>query len=168
MTDLIPSPWLDEQMARFLRTFIYSPAAFLVDEVTSADPENKVLEGRMETTRYLPISEEQRGDPVSHPRHVSGPELLLITGSLGCLHASFFHGCWWDEGWVGFGSRVYRADFRDLARIGPPLHLRSEETRSRVGTKRVMLRYSFTFTQEGREVYRGDQSALFVHGAELG
>ena len=43
-----------------------------------------------------------------------------------------------------------------------------EETRSRVGAKRAMLRYSFTFSQEGREVYRGDQSALFVHGAELG
>ncbi len=168
MADVIPSPWPDAEMERFQRTFIYAPPAFLVDEITRADADARVLEGRMATTRPLPISAEQRGDPTRHPRHVSGPELLLITGSLGCLHAFFFHGCHWDEGWVGFGSRVYRADFRELARIGPPLHLRSEETRSRVGPKRVMIRYQFTFTQDGRDVYRGDQSALFVRDAELG
>ena len=167
MSDLIPSPWPDAEMARFLATFLYSPAAFLVDEVLTADHESKVMTARMDTTRWLPIAAEQRGDPRAHPRHVSGPELLLVTGSLGCLHAYFFHGCKWDEGWVGFGSRVHRADFRDLTRIGPPLELRSEETRSRVSGKRAMLRYSFTFTQEGREVYRGDQSAMFVHGVEF-
>ena len=163
MTAVIPSPWPDAEMLRFQETFIYGPEAFLVDEVLSADAEAKVLEATFDTTRPLPISAAQRGDPARHPRHVSGPELMLATGSLGCLHAFFFHGCHWDAGWVGFGSRVHRIDFREIAYIGPPLHLRSEETRTRVGPKRVMLRLAFSFSQGGREVYRGDQSALFVH-----
>ena len=163
-----PSPWPDADVARFVDTFIYSPRAFLVSEVLTADPEAGRMTARMDTTRYLPFSAEQRGDPVLHPRHVSAPELMMITGNLGCLHAYFFYGCRWDAGWVGFGSRAHRIDFKDIAHIGPSLDLESVETRKRVGASRVMLRYDFTFTQGGRVVYRGDQSAIFVRHKELG
>ena len=47
----------------------------------------------------------------------------MVAGSLGCLHAYFFHGCHWNEGWVGFGNRIHRADFERLATIGPPIEL---------------------------------------------
>lgn len=167
MTAPFPSPWPDAELSRFVETFIYSPRAFLVSEVLTADAEAGVMTGRMDTTRYLPIAAEQRGDPKLHPRHVSAPELMLATGNLGCLHAYFFHGCRWDAGWVGFGSRAHRIDFRDIAYIGPPVELRSEETRKRIGPKRVVLRYDFEFTQQGRVVYRGDQSAIFVLNKEL-
>jgi hypothetical protein len=91
----------------------------------------------------------------------------MATGSLGCLHAWFFYGCRWDEGWVGFGNRIHRADFKALARIGPPLEMRSRELRSRVGPRRVVLRCAFEFQQEGAVVYTGDQSAMFLRDQSL-
>jgi hypothetical protein len=98
---------------------------------------------------------------------VAAAELLQATGSLGCMHAWFFYGCRWDEGWAGFGNRIHRADFKELARIGPPLELVSRETRSRVGERRIVLRYDFRFTQEERVVYAGDQTAMFVKSRDL-
>ena len=91
----------------------------------------------------------------------------MITGGLGCLHAWFFHDCRWDEGWAGFGNRIHRADFKRIARIGPPLELRSRETRRRVGPRRVLLRYDFEFTQQGERVYVGDQTAMFFRDQPL-
>jgi hypothetical protein len=92
----------------------------------------------------------------------------MATGSLGCLHAWFFHGCRWDEGWSAFGSRIHRADFRGLVRLGPPLALHSRETRARVGPARVVLRLAFAFHQEDALVYAGDQSAMFLKDRDLG
>jgi hypothetical protein len=155
-------------MRRFLESFMYREDAFLVDEVTRLDASTREIEARMDTTRPLPFAEHQRTDE-RHPAHVAGAEILMVTGCLGCMHAWFFHGCRWDEGWAGFGSRIYRADFRMLARIGPPLWLSSRETRTRVGPRRVVLRYDFRFWQGERSadaperlVYVGDQSAMFV------
>ena len=154
-------------LERFLASFLYSREAFLVDEVVRMDAEARTIEARMDTTRALPIARHQRGDPAVHPRHVSAPELVLVTGNLGCLHAYFFHGCRWEEGWVGFGNRIHRADFRSLVTLGPPLVLRSKETRTRVQPKRVVIRYEFEFFQQERLVYYGDQSAIFLKGRPL-
>jgi hypothetical protein len=161
----LPNPWPDGELQTFLDHFLYEPAAFLVDSVELAA--DGVIEATCDTQRDLPISAMQRGDPKKHPRHVSAPELVLATGSLGCLHAYFFHGCRWQDGWVGFGSRIHRADFRDIVRRGPPMTMRSVEVRKRVQPKRVVLRLEFEFMQEGRLVYRGDQTAMFVLGTEF-
>ena len=160
MPRTVPGPYEPAEMKRFLDTFMYGPEAFLVDEVTLLDRQNRTIEARLETAARLPTTSHQRAS-AAHPAHVSGPDLIMITGCLGCMHAWFFHGCRWDEGWIGFGNRIHRADFRTLADIGPPLELMSRETRARVGTRRIVLRYEFVFTQNGREVYRGDQSAMF-------
>ncbi len=162
------NPPAKDEMARFVATFLYSSEAFLVEEVTAIDREQGVVEARMDTTRPLPVSRFQTGDRLVHPRHVSAPDLLLLTGNLGCLHAYFLHGCRWDEGWVGFGNRIHRADFKRLVTIGPPLLLHSRETRVRRGAKRVVLRYEFRFSQDGQLAYFGDQSAMFVKGLKLG
>ena len=87
----------------------------------------------------------------------------MMTGSLGCLHAWFFHGVRWDQGWSGFGNRIHRADFKRLAYLDSPIELRSRETRQRIGPRRIVLRYDFEFCQDGEPVYIGDQSAMFVH-----
>ena len=152
------------ELERFVSTFPYSSEAFLVDEVLCVDLAQREIEARMDTTRSLPVARYQVGDPRIHPRHVSAPDLVLLTGNLGCLHAYFLHGCRWEEGWVGFGNRIHRADFRSLVTIGPPLRLHSKETKAREGPKRVVLRYEFRFWQEERLVYFGDQSAIFVKG----
>ncbi|HVN64652.1 MAG TPA: hypothetical protein VMT58_08430 [Candidatus Binataceae bacterium] len=158
------SPPSKLELERFVSTYLYSSEAFLIDEVTRIDPATREIEARMDTTRPLPVARYQVGDPGTHPRHVSGPDLVLITGNLGCLHAYFIHGCRWEDGWVGFGNRIHRADFRSLVTVGPPLRLHSKETKTRTGSKRVVMRYEFRFWQEEKLVYFGDQSAIFVKG----
>ncbi len=163
----IPGPYDPAEMHRFLDTFSYREEAFLVDEVMKIDPEARAIEARMDTNRELPLARLQRVDP-GHPAHVNAGELLQATGSLGCLHAWFFYSCRWEEGWAGFGSRIHRADFKNLARLGPPLRLESRETRIRVGPKRIVMRCEFHFWQEETLVYRGDQTAMFVRYPNLG
>jgi hypothetical protein len=116
----------------------------------------------METTRHLPVSRLVVATPDVHPAHVTGAEMIMLTASLGALHAWFFHGLRWDKGWAGFGSRIHRADFKALATIGPPMRLESKETRTRTGPKRVVSRYEFEFFQEEKLVYKSEQSAIFV------
>lgn len=154
-------------LQRFVDTFLYTADGFFVDEITHLDPEARSLDGLLDTTRTLPLAKCQRTSP-QHPAHVSAAELLMATGGLGCLHAYLFHGCRWDEGWAGFGNRIHRADFKRLATIGPPIVLESRETRTRVGGRRIVIRYAFRFLQEGQVVYVGDQSAMFVKGMALG
>ena len=163
----IPGPYHPAEMRRFLETFNYREEAFLVDEVVKLDPAARAIEARMDTTRDLPFTRQQRVD-AGHPAHVNAGELLQATGSLGCLHAWFFHGCRWEEGWAAFGNRIHRADFKNLALLGPPLRLESRETRTRVGSKRVVIRYAFHFRQGESLVYVGDQTAMFVRYPYLG
>lgn len=153
-------------MRRFLDSYLYSEGGFLVDEILELDPEAKRVRARMDTKRPLHYSGLQRTGP-GHPAHVAAAELLTLTGNLGCLHPFFFYGCHWDEGWVGFGNRIHRADFKKIARLGPPLELESRETRSRAGLRRVVLRYEFRFSQEGELVYLGDQTAMFFNDRAL-
>jgi len=160
--DVVPP----DQLQRFLDTFLYREPAFLVDELTHVDAEARTMEALLDTERALPFAAQQRTSEI-HPGHVSGAELVMATGSLGCLHAWLFHGCHWDEGWAGFGNRIHRADFKRLARVGPPIELRSRETKTRVGPARVVLRFDFEFRQENEVVYVGDQSAMFFREKEL-
>lgn len=155
-----------ELLQRFIDTFLYEPDALLVDEILRVDADARALEALLDSTRPLPFARCQRTSAL-HPAHVSAAELLMATGSLGCLHAYLFHGCRWDEGWAGFGNRIHRADFKRLAVIGPPITLESTETRTRVGERRIVIRYGFRFDQEGELVYQGDQSAMFVRGRAL-
>jgi hypothetical protein len=161
-----PGPLDADEFRRFLDTFLYREEAFLVDEVLSIDRDAHALVATLDTTRNLPFASCQRVGP-GHPAHVAGAELVMATGSLGCMHAWFFHGCRWDEGWTGFGNRIHRADFKRLARIGPPLRLESKESRSRVGARRVVIRFDFRFWQDDELVYVGDQSAMFLRDLEL-
>jgi len=166
MSRSIPGPYDPSLMRRFLDSFLYDEAAFLIDEVKRMDAEAFEIDAVMDTKRELPLSAMQRTD-ARHPAHVSAAELLMATGSLGCMHAWFFHGCRWDEGWAGFGNRIHRADFKSLAQIGPPLELHSRETKRRVGPRRVVLRYDFEFRQGSNLVYQGDQTAMFVKERDL-
>ena len=156
MTRLIPGPYPPGEMARFLDTFFYTPEAFLVDEVLRLDPDK--LEARMDTTKPLPVTVYQR-HPSHYPSHVAGSDILLLTGTLGCLHAYFLHGCRWDEGWVACGNHIHAANFRSLVHVGPLLELRSTKTRK--SPQRLVSCYEFSFTQEGRTVCEGEQSAQF-------
>jgi hypothetical protein len=162
----IPGPYAAEEMDAFLDAFLYDGEAFLVDEITRLDLDEHEIEGRLSSTRPLPYSDLQRTSP-RHPAHVAAEDLIMVTGCLGFLHAWFFHGCRWNEGWVGFGNRIHRADFKRLVRRGPELQLCSRETRVRAGPRRVVVRYEFNFFQEDELVYFGDQTAIFLKDQPL-
>jgi|TARA_B100002003_G_scaffold214930_1_gene213425 hypothetical protein len=155
-----------EDLARFRESFLYREEAFLVDRVTEVRPDEKLLRAQLDTTRPFPYAQFQRNG-VHHPPHVAGADLIAITGSLGCLHVWLFYGVRWKEGWTGFGNRIHRADFKKLARLGPPLELTSRETRVRVGERRIVLRLEFEFRQRGKIVYFGDQTAMFLKSPDF-
>ncbi len=166
MARVIPGPYEASEMRHFLDTFLYRESVFLVDEVLKLDRTDRCIEARLDHERFLPFAEQQRTD-ANHPAHFSAGELVMVTGCLGCMHAWFFHGCRWDEGWVGFGNRIHRADFKKIALLDAPLELESRETKTRVGERRLVLRYEFLFRQRGDIVYKGDQSAMFLRDASL-
>ena len=163
----VPGPYDPGEMQRFLDSYMYRPEGFLVDEVTRLDAEKREVKALLRTTGPLPLSDLQR-TRADHPAHVAAGEILMATGSLGCLHAWFFYGCRWKDGWAAYGSRIHRADFKNLALLGPPLRLESRETRNRVGPKRIVVRFEFHFWQEEKPVYVGDQTAMFVRYPTLG
>ncbi len=164
---LKPGPIPPDELRRFVETFLYREPAFLIDEIVAVDHDQRRIEALFDTRRPLPFAQEQRTD-ANHPAHVSAAELVMATGSLGCLSAWLFHGVRWDEGWSGFGNRIHRADFKALAAIGPPLRLTSRETQWRDGPRRILIRWDFVFEQDGRTIYTGDQTAMFFKDAKLG
>ena len=154
------------ELRRFLDSFLYCEEGFLLDEVLDVNTDDQRVRARLDTQKPLPYTRLQRSGP-HHPPHVAAAEMLALTGSLGCLHAWFFHGVRWDEGWTGFGNRIHRADFKELARVGAPLELYSRETRTRAGSRRLVISYEFRFEQQGRHVYQGDKTAMFLKQPDL-
>lgn len=158
---------LTAQLDRFRETFLYRSEAFLVDELLRVDRERREVVGRLDTRRDLPIARWQRVGP-DYPAHLTAGEIVHLTACVGSLHAWFFHELRWEDGWVGFGNRIHRADFRTLARVGPPLVLGSRSEAVRSGPRRLVLRYEFDFRQEDTPVYHGDQTAIFLRPAGEG
>lgn len=136
----------------------------MVDEIVRLDPERREIVGRLDTCRELPIARFQRATP-GYPAHLTAGEIVHLTACIGSLHVWFFHDIRWEDGWIGFGNRIHRADFRSLARVGPPLELMSRSEALRSGDRRLVLRYEFDFRQEGKRVYGGDQTAIFLREA---
>ena len=158
-------PSFTGELDRFVKTMPYDPSVFLVNEVLEIDTARCLVRSRVDTLRKdMPMVAAQRGDPAVHPPHVPGPALIQMTGNLGVVHAYFCHGVRFDEGWIGFGSRIHRADFKRLVRLGPPLELESKETRARISPERQIVRYEFRFTQDGKLCYYGDQTASWFKG----
>src|SRR4029077_2131860 len=110
------------------------------------DPAKGRIKARAAGNTPWLFARHQRGPEEIHPRHVNGSDLVMLTASLGSLHAYFFHNCLWEEGWVGFGNRIEYAEFKSLASIDRPLELRSTETRLRKGASRVLIEFDFEFT----------------------
>ena len=155
-----------EDLAACRESFLYGDKAFLVDRITSVENAEKRLMAELDTDRAFPYAQFQRNS-VHHPPHVAGADLIAVTASLGCLHAWLFHEVRWNAGWSGFGNRIHRADFKKLARLGPPLQLASKEVRVRTGERRIVLRLEFEFRQNEDLVYYGDQTAMFLKAPDF-
>jgi hypothetical protein len=145
----------------FLEDCPYGPGGLLIDEVLRVDREVSLVVARMPTHDDLPLTREQRADPVRHPRHVSGGLMVHMTGMVAFVHAYYVLDLRHADGWIGYGGRIHAARFKALARPGEPLELECKATQLRRTPTSVLGRYDFRFTQAGTLVYEGDQTALW-------
>jgi hypothetical protein len=116
----------------------------------------------MPATEELPLTREQRAHPVRHPRHVSGGLMVHMTGMVGFVHAYYVLDLKHEDGWIGYGGRIYDARFRALAKMGEPLVLECKVTHIRRSDTNVFARYAFEFFQGQTLVYTGEQAAMWM------
>lgn len=146
----------------FVRDSPYGPGGLLLDEITTIDRPAKRIVARMPTSQSLPLTREQRVHPLHHPAHVSGGLMVHMTGMVGFAHFYYIMDYRHADGWIGYGGKIHSARFKSLAPPGEPLHIECICTQERHGPSRVLARYGFTFRQQDRVVYEGDQTAMWV------
>lgn len=153
----------------FDRECLYRPEHWFLHDVTRLDAEARVVAGVVDTTRLGSGVDAQVATP-GHPKHVPGAVMVQLTGTLGNLHAVYLLGLRISEGWSGFGTHVRSARFPSLGKIGPPMEVQLQVVRHRMFRGQHFCTYAFCYTQEGREVYLSEQSAIWFHGPlpELG
>ena len=147
----------------FLDDLPYDPDVLLFDAILDLDREASRVVCRMPTTESLPLTRDQRVDPVRHPRHVSGGLLVHATGMLGFVHAYHVLDLRHREGWVGYGTHIHSATFRKLVPPGSPIEATCTATKVRSGKGRHLVRYDFRFLHEGDTCYEGDQTAMWMN-----
>lgn len=141
---------------------LYDLDGLLIDEIVEINREESMVRARMPTHEDLPLTRRQRVDPELHPRHVSGGLMIHMTGMIAFVHFYYVLDLRHSEGWTGYGVRIHSARFKNLARPGVPLILECRATRSRRIRNTITARYAFTFTQDDKLVYEGDQTALWT------
>lgn len=139
----------------------YAPEALLIDEIVEIDKEQSMVRVTMPAHADLPLTRSQKNHPVRHPQHVSGGLIVHMTGMVGFVHAYYVLGLRHQEGWIGYGVKIHHAKFHTLATMGEPILMKGWTTQMRKGTKNILARYSFEFTQGGKLVYDGDQTAMW-------
>lgn len=140
----------------------YEPSALLIDEIVAIDREASSIVARMATTAELPLTRDQRVDPVRHPRHVSGGLMIHATGILGFAHAYYVLDLRHAEGWTGYGTHIHDGRFRRMGKIGQPMELACKATSVRKIRGALVARYEFRFRQSDELVYEGEHSAIFT------
>jgi hypothetical protein len=139
----------------------YAADALLIDEIVEVDREGSMVRVRMPAHADLPLTREQKTHPVRHPRHVAGGLMVHMTGMVGFVHAYYVLDLRHAQGWIGYGVRIHHARFHNLAGMGEPLILKGWATQVRKGSKSVLARYGFAFTQGEKLIYEGDQTAMW-------
>lgn len=140
----------------------YLPEGLMIDEILEVDREQSLIRARMPTHDDLPLTRLQKVHPTRHPRHVSGGLMVHMTGVAGMVHAYYVLDLRHSEGWVGYGGAIHRARFKNLAVPGTPLEIRCRATQVRRRERTIVARYDLLFTQEGKPVYEGDQTAMWM------
>ena len=140
----------------------YEPGGLLIDEILEVDRDASHVRMRMPTHDDLPLTRLQKVHPVRHPRHVSGGLLVHMTGVAGMMHAYYVFDLRHSDGWVGYGGAIHKARFKNLAPPGEPIEISCTAKQVRRREKSIMARYDLLFTQAGKEIYVGDQTAMWI------
>ncbi|MFT3925830.1 MAG: hypothetical protein QM778_25025 [Myxococcales bacterium] len=144
----------------------YAPTGMIIDKILEVDRADKRIVARMPCHAELPLTRDQRVHPVFHPRHLAGGLMVHVTGIVGFAHAYYVSDLRHAQGWIGFGARIHAARFHALAVPDEPVIIECKASRLRQGPKRVLGRYDFRFSQAGKLVYTGDQTAIFMRIVE--
>lgn len=147
---------------QFVEECFYLPEGLMIDEVLEVNEDESLVRMRMPTHDDLPITRLQKVHPTRHPRHVSGGLIIHMTGVAGMVHAYYVLGLRHSEGWVGYGGAIHKGRYKNLAVPGEPIEITCKATRVRRRTKTIVARYDLLFTQQGKPVYEGDQTAMWM------
>lgn len=143
---------------------LYTRDQWYVHDLVSLDKEAGVLRATTDTTQFGAVVAAQKPWP-GHPPHVPGILMIQITGTLGNLHAVYGLGLRMTEGWVGFGTHIHDASFRNLGEIGPEIQLELKVERVKVVRGATFAKYAFRFEQAGKLLYTSKQTAVWSrHG----
>jgi hypothetical protein len=145
----------------FYDELLYEPEVLLLDELLEVDAERSLVRATLKVAPDLPLTAQQRVS-ANHPRHLAGALILHATGSLGFVHAYYVLGLRTSEGWSGYGTHIHRAVFRGLIEPGDRVEAECRATRLRLGAERHVIRYAFDFRRDGKRVYEGDQTAMWM------
>ena len=160
MLELPRTPCAFDQ--EFLDDSPYDPSVLLLDMLLELDPDRSLVRCRMSTSPSDPFTAAQRTHPTRHPAHVSGAAIVQATASLGFVHAYYLLGLRHREGWIGYGTHIHRAVFRQLIAPGTPVDTTCIATRIRTEDDRYAIRYRFDFRADGKRAYEGDQTAFWL------
>ncbi len=145
----------------FAAECLYAEDQWYVHDVLEVDAENNRVVTETDTTRLGAIVDAQKAW-AGHPKHVPGMVMIQITGTLGNLHAVYALGLRMSEGWVGFGTNIHQARFKNIGRIGPPLRSTLHATRIRKLEGTVFGTYEFEFRQGDSVIYESKQTAAWT------
>lgn len=158
MTEEAPRHRFDED---FFRGFPYRPEGFFLDRLVEVDREGMRVLCEMDTGKSFPFVAEQKNHDRIHPPHLPGGVIVHLTGMVGLVAVQILLDFRFDQGWSGYGSRIHKAEFKRLVKLGSPVRLEGRITSDRRRGNMAIVRYEFRFTQEGHIFYFGDQTAVY-------
>jgi hypothetical protein len=139
----------------------YDQSVLLLDFLARARPSRAVWCAvacrRSRSTRSPPLSARTR----CVIRHVPGAAIIQATASLGFVHVYYLLGLRHREGWIGYGTHIHKAIFRQLMTPGAPVEATCVATRVRPGKDRYAIRYRFEFRGDSVRYFDGDQTAFW-------
>ncbi len=138
---------------------LYTSDQWYVHDLIEVD-EHRVV-AVTDTTKIGAIVEAQKPWP-GQPKHVPGIVMVQITGTLGNLHAVYGLHLKMTEGWVGFGTNIHEARFRNIGTVGPPMKVTLEVQRMRRLKGQVFGTYTFVFEQGEKPIYQSKQTAIWT------
>lgn len=138
---------------------LYTPDQWYVDDVLEVTKER--VRAITDTSKMGAVVAAQKPWP-GQPKHVPGILMIQITGTLGNIHAVYGLGLKMTEGWVGFGTHIHEASFRNLGEIGPPIELELVADKVKSVRGQTFGRYSFRFEQAGKLLYTSKQTAVWT------
>ena len=158
MAQQIPGPF-DQEL---LDDLPYDPEVLLFDQLLEVDRDAGRVRCGWTTRADAPITRSQRNHPVRHPPHVSATLMVHATGMLGFIHAYYLLGLRHHEGWIGYGTHLYKAVFRKLVPPGGIIEASCWTKRARLGKVRHFVRYGFEFLHENEVCYQSEQAAMWM------